>query len=118
MPLYGDLATGVGATGQPACGLLPGESIYLFNAETHPAGSASIAFCRSEGATQDDAGTTFQIDAATVGVEIEGANIDSSGEYRTLYTSVAQYDNYTDTTRWRFYRSVGNGGAVTVLAQR
>jgi hypothetical protein len=118
MPKYGALSSDASAANQPACALYPGDSLTLFNAETPGAGVASIAFCRAEGASQNDAGTTFQIDAATVGVEIQGANQDLDAEYRTVFTSTIAKDNYTDTTRWAFYRAVSAGGVTTVIAQR
>lgn len=106
--------------------LQPGDSLDLFNAETPAAPQASIAFARGSSPSGSDQGVTFQIAfaaAPTASVVIQGSNIDSDADYETLYTSSnKQFDAYTDTGRWAFYRaklvSQSAGGAVTVLAQR
>lgn len=126
MPNYGDLPSGVGATGQAATSLEPGNSLALFNNETPNPPQASIAFRRAPGRTDDDQGVTFSIAfaaAATDSLLIQGSNQDIDAQYQTLYTSTnKQFDLYTDIGRWAFYRaklaSQAAGGAVTVIAQR
>jgi|SRR5580658_897777 hypothetical protein len=101
-----------------------GESLYLFNAETLTAPQASIAFSRAYSPSGMDAGITFQMFYAaspTAVLIIQGSN--DGVNWINLYTSNnEQSDNYTDNTRWAFYRaylsSQSGGGAVTVLAQR
>src|SRR5690242_19474504 len=118
MPNYGTPQSG-GLTA-----LAPGESMYLFNAETPAAPQASIPFARAISASQDDAGTTFQIifDAApTAVVDIQCSNVDIDADYITVYTSTdTQFDAYTDIGRSAFYRAklVSGGGTLTVIAQR
>lgn len=112
MPNYGTPQSG-GLTA-----LAPGESMYLFNAETPAASTASIPFARAISASQNDAGTTFQILAAAAGVLIQCSNVDVDADYVTVYTSVSAHDAYTDIGRSAFYRAVSPGGLLTVIAQR
>jgi hypothetical protein len=123
MPNYGVAQIG----GQLTC-VYPGDPFYLFNAETPTPPQASVAFNRGNSPSFDDAGTTFQISWATAptatldSVSIQGSN--DGVHWQTLYTSAAglQQDNFTDITRWQFYRALLNaestGGALTVLVQR
>lgn len=128
MPAYGTPQAGGVVTA-----LQPGDGqLYLFNAESPAAGTASISFNRQSSPSMDDAGVTFQImfaaAAPTAVVAIQGANVDVDAGYQNLYSSTfpnantTQLDNYTDTTRWAFYRakliSQSAGGALTVVAQR
>jgi hypothetical protein len=112
VPVYGTPQAG-GLTA-----LAPGESMKLFDAETPGAATASIPFARAISASQDDAGTTFQIIAAAVGVLIQCSNVDVAADYVTVYTSVSLIDAYTDIGRSAFYRAVSPGGLITVIAQR
>jgi hypothetical protein len=125
MPIYGTVQGGGQLTQ-----LSPGDSMALFAAESPAPVAASIPFCRAMSPSSDDAGTTFQIEWATAptavldSVAIQGSNVDTAAAYETLYVSNggAQYDNYTDLTRFLFYRAIllaeSSGGAVTVLVQR
>ena len=104
----------------------PGESIYLFNAESPAAPQASVAFCRGVGPMETPAGLVFTIKFATAPTDslvIQGSNTDLDGDYQTLFTSTnKQYDYYADIGEFLFYRaklvSQSGGGAVTVLVQR
>ena len=104
----------------------PGDFYKLFDAEVVAAGTTSVAFSRGHSPSMDDAGMTFQMSwasAPTAVIEIQGSNIDSDAFYETLWSSSnTQFDNYTDTARWAFYRakviSYSAGGAVTVTVQR
>lgn len=129
MPLYGVAQAGGNQTspGLNLTDVSPGDTFILFNAETLTAPQASVAFNRGFGPGMSDQGTTFQIKFAATPVTgtlaIQGSNVDIDGSYETLYTSTnVQYDSYTDTGRWRFYRAKlltqSAGGAVTVIAQR
>ena len=121
MPNYGTPQAGGTLTA-----LQPGDAMYLFNAESPTAPQASVAFARAVGPSASDQGVTFQIEfaaAPTASVLIQGSNVDSDAWYITLYTSSnKQFDSYTDTQRFAFYRSKlasqSAGGALTVLAQR
>lgn len=111
-----------------ACDLRPGDPFYnLFNGtETPAAVMPSVAFARGQSPSGADQGTTFQISfasAPTAVVLIQGANQDVEALYETLWTSTnTQYDNYTDTTRWAFYRAkistYSAGGMPVVTAKR
>lgn len=128
MPAYGTPQSG----GTPTS-LVPGDGpYYLVNAEVVAAGYKSIPFSRGYSPGAADNGCTFQIQwtvAPTAEVDIQGSNVDVDGSYQTLSQSInpianpAGYlDNYTDTTRWAFYRvyvpSYSAGGALTVTVQR
>lgn len=127
MPNYGVAQAGSNATaGLNLTTLQPGDTMLLFNAESPAAPQASVAFARGYSPSGDDAGITFQISfavAPTAVVAIQGSNVDLDAAYETLYTSTnVQFDNYTDTTRWAFYRAKlvtqSAGGALTVRVQR
>lgn len=121
MPNYGTPQAGGTLTE-----LKPGDSLYLFNAETPAAPQASIAFARGTSPSGDDGGVTFQIlfaEAPTAELEIQASDVDTDADYITLTTLTnIQQGSYTDTQRFAFYRaklvSQSAGGAVTVLAQR
>lgn len=106
--------------------VIPGDSYTLFNAESLTAPISSIAFSRGESPSGSDQGMTFQMSFAstpTAVVVIQGSNQDIDALYETIWTSTnTQYDNYTDTTRWAFYRaklvSQSGGGALTVTVKR
>lgn len=122
MPNYGVVQAGGTLTS-----LCPGDGPYfLFNAESPTAPQASVAFSRGSYQPADDAGVTFQIifaSAPTASVTIQGSNVDTAADYVVLFTSTnKQFDSYTDTARFRFYRSAvasqSAGGAITVTAMR
>jgi hypothetical protein len=104
----------------------PGDSFFLFNAESPTAPQASVQFARGVSPSGNDAGMTFEIDfavAPTAVVLIEASNTDIDADYQTVWTSTnLQHDNYTDTARWAFYRAAlstySAGGALTVKVQR
>ena len=109
-------------------GVYPGDTYTpLFDGtETPGAGVASIAIERGPSSVGSDNGTTFQMifpAAPTAALAIQGSNVDEDAAYEDLYVSTnTQYDNYTDTTRWRFYRAKLNGytsgGMPRVVVQR
>jgi len=122
MPAYSTPQAG----GVRTC-LYPGDSLALFNAEVVTTGEASIPFNRALSPSGSDQGTTFSIDWTDTPtgstVVIQGSNIDTDGDYITLYTSTAvQHDVYTDIGRYKFYRAkcstYAAGTSLTVIAQR
>lgn len=121
MPNYG-----IPQAGGTLTALQPGDALALFNAESPAAPQASIAFERAMGPGGVDGGTTFSVvfaAAPTDSLVIQGSNADVEAQYQTLFTSTnKQFDLYTDTGRWAFYRAKlvtqSAGGAVTVVAQR
>ena len=126
MPKYGDLPSAVGATGQLATMLVPGDALTLFNAETLTAPQASIAISIGPAVGGGYAPLTFDIEfaaAPTATVAIQGAMNDVDSAYQTLYTSTSlQQDNYADYGKFRFYRAKlltqSAGGALTVTVSR
>ena len=129
MPAYGDnpgpTGTGVGASGQSATALQPGDSLILFNAETPGAGERSLAIARAIGPTADDVGTTFSVlctSAPTAGdFLIQAANTDAPVSYQTVYTATTgASQNYTDVGRWKYYSIlwVAHPQVVTAIASR
>lgn len=127
MPAYGTPQSGSNPNERlNVTSVCPGDSFYLFNAETLTAPVASVSFARGPGVVGSDQGMTFQMSfvaAPTAVLKIQGSNLDLDAAYEDLWTSNnTQYDNYTDTARWAFYRaklvSQSGGGAVTVLVQR
>lgn len=122
MPAYGSLQSG-GLTS-----LCPGDPLLtLFAAsESLTAPVSSIAFSRGQSPSGSDQGITFQMSFAaspTAVVVIQGSNVDVDAAYEDLWTSTnTQYDNYTDTARWSFYRaklsSQSGGGALSVTVKR
>lgn len=123
---YGVTQSGGTTSASQLVALQPGDAFTLFSAESPAAPQASVAFTRAMGPGGVDGGTTFTIAfaaAPTDAVAIQGSNTDVDAQYQTLYTSTnKQFDSYTDTGRWAFYRaklvSQSAGGAVTVIAQR
>lgn len=121
MPNYG-----IPQAGGTLTALQPGDALALFNAESPAAPQASVAFVRAMGPGGVDGGTTFSVvfaAAPTDSLVIQGSNADVEAQYQTLFTSTnKQFDLYTDTGRWAFYRAKlvtqSAGGAVTVVAQR
>ena len=122
MQLYGSRQAGGVLTE-----LSPAESLTLFDGtETPAAGLTSLAFIRGPSPSLADAGMTFQIDflsAPTATILVQGSNIDVEADYETLWPSInTQFDNYTDTTRWKFYRvklsAYQAGGMPVVTVQR
>lgn len=142
MPIYGVAQAGSSATltfdsaGNPIYTPTPGlnlttlqigEYMKLFDAEAGVTGKTSVAIARGNPAGSADNGITFQIiwSGTPTGstVEIQGSNVDVDADYETLYQSVAtQFDNYTDTVRWNFYRAkltvYASGTNLTVNAKR
>ena len=107
--------------------LWPGDRLTLFDGtETPVAGLTSLAFCRAEGPGGMDNGVTFQIIGVVAGsvVKIQGANADVEADYQDIWTTTGALalDNYTDTTRWAYYRakltSYTSGAMPKVLVQR
>jgi hypothetical protein len=122
MNLYGSSQAGGVATS-----LSPGESLTLFDGTESPAaGVTSLAFVRGPSPASDDAGTIFQTafpTAPTATLLVQGSNIDVEADYETLYTSTSkQFDAYTDTARWKFYRlklsAYSSGGMPVATVQR
>ena len=127
MPIYGVAQAGSNPTaGLNLSVVQPGDSYVLFNGEVITPPQASVAFVRGNSISESDQGMTFQMSFATAPTAvlvIQGSNVDLDAAYETLWTSTnTQYDNYTDTTRWTYYRaklvSQSAGGAVTVRVQR
>jgi hypothetical protein len=127
MPPYGDLPSKVGATGQGATSLVPGDRLALFNAETVTAPQSSIAVARgynpAGGAAVPMVFTIHFAAAPTASVLIQGSNVDVDAQYQTVFTSTGlQDENYTDYGIFQFYRaqlaSQSAGGALTVIVQR
>jgi len=105
----------------------PGDALLLFSAELPTAPQASQALARGLSPSGSDQGTTFTVDwrdaNPTATVQIQASNIDDDSHYQTIYTSVnKQQDNFTDQTRFAYYRArlsaYVSGGLVTVVAQR
>jgi hypothetical protein len=125
MPLYGVPQSGGNSSANlNLASIQPGDQYTLFNAETLTAPQASVAFTRGQGPFGEN-GVTFQMSFATAPTAvlvIQGSNVDLDAAYETLWTSTnTQYDNYTDTAKWAFYRaklvSQSGGGACTVTAR-
>lgn len=119
MPLYG------APSDRP--GLLPGQNLKLFDAETPSAAQSSICFARLPApGEQIPSGIVFTFGFAsspTAVITIQGSNDNADGDYQTLYTSTdSQQDYYADAGTFGWYRahctSYSAGGALTVLAQR
>ncbi len=129
MPIYGTPQAGSDSRGAAynLTAVAPGERFTLFNAETFSAfPQSSVAFNRALEPGMNGGAMTFQMSfasAPTAVVKIQGSNVDLDAAYETLWTSNnTQYDNYTDTARWAYYRvqiySYSAGGALTVTVQR
>lgn len=127
MPKYGDLPSAVGATGQSATMLIPGDVLVLFNAETITAPEASIAIAIGPNPGGGYAPLAFDIEfsaaVVTASTLIQGAMNDVDPAYQTLFTSTnLQQDNYGDLGKFRFYRaklaSQSAGGTLTVTVSR
>lgn len=107
--------------------LVPGDSLNIFDGtETPAAALTSLQFSRGQSPSASDQGTTFQIifpSAPSAVVLIQASNVDVDADYQTVWTSTnLQNDNYTDTTRWAFYRAklstYSSGGMPVVVVKR
>ena len=122
MPAYGVTQAG----GSPTA-LQPGDSMYLFQAETPTAPQASVAFARGYnpgggGSSPIVFEATWAV-APTAVLNIQGSNVDSDGAYITLGTITSTSPGYyADAGGFAFYRvqlaSQSVGGAITVRVQR
>jgi|SRR5580658_1762783 hypothetical protein len=120
MPAYGTVQGG-GVLTQ----LNAGDQMYLWNAETPVAGTASLAFARGSDPVAGQPNLiVFTISFATAPTDV--VNIQGSNDlvnWETLYTSTSTSpDYYGDAGGFAFYRALlvsqSGGGAVTVIANR
>lgn len=127
MPNYGVLQAGSNSDeSKNLTDLIPGQWMYLFNAETPAEGQASVAFNRGPApGTEVPSGiifTVFWATTPTAQMDIEGANTDVDSQYIALGSVINQNGYYSDAGGFAYYRAKQSvysaGGAVTVIAQR
>ena len=121
MPNYGIVQAG----GTLPTALQPGDSMYLFNAESPTPPQASVAFARGFDPAGSSAPIVFTASWAvspTAVLNIQASNVDADAQYITLGTINASPGYYSDQGGFAFYRaqlaSQSVGGAITVRVQR